>query len=148
MSGKISRREFIRSSVIAGASIGLGFAGSEMLRANNRFDTIIKGGVIYNGEGGAPFPGEVGIKNGRISAIAASLGESADKIIDAGGKVVSPGFIDIHTHTDGNLIDAPLGDSRIMQGVTTDIGGNCGESPFPEGDTRTLTAFTPPFLRK
>lgn len=141
MSGKISRREFIRSSVIAGASIGLGFAGSEMLRANNRFDTIVKGGVIYNGEGGAPFPGEVGIKNGRISAIAASLGESADKIIDAGGTVVSPGFIDIHTHTDGNLIDAPLGDSRIMQGVTTDIGGNCGESPFPGRRHQDLDGF-------
>ena len=59
------------------------------------------------------------------------MGESADVTVDAGGKAVSPGFIDIHTHTDSNLFDAPLGDSKIYQGVTLDIGGNCGDSPFP-----------------
>jgi N-acyl-D-amino-acid deacylase len=131
MSSKISRRDFIRTSVITGAALGLGFAGGKLIRANNRFDTIIKGGLIYNGEGGRPFPGDVGIKDGKISAIATSLGEGADTIIDAKGASVSPGFIDIHTHTDDNLFSAPLGDSRIYQGVTTDIGGNCGSSPFP-----------------
>lgn len=141
MGRTFSRREFIKGSVIAGAAFGLGFAGSGLLRANNRFDTIIKGGVIYNGEGGAPFIGDVGIKGDRISAIAASLGDSADSIIDATGKIVSPGFIDIHTHTDGNLIDAPLGDSKIMQGVTTDIGGNCGDSPFPDASFNSIDKF-------
>ncbi len=141
MSSKISRREFIKSSAIAGAAFGLGFAGPGLLKANNRFDTIIKGGVIYNGEGGTPFMGEIGIKDGKISAVASSLGDSADKIIEAYGKAVSPGFIDIHTHTDGNLIHAPLGDSRIMQGITTDIGGNCGDSPFPGKKYGNLDEF-------
>lgn len=112
-----------------------------MIRAGNRFDTIVKGGLIYNGEGGRPFPGDVGIKDGKISAIATSLGDSADTIINAEGASVSPGFIDIHTHTDDNLFSAPLGDSRIYQGVTTDIGGNCGGSPFPGKKWENLDSF-------
>lgn len=130
MSNRISRRAFIKSSAIAGVGFGLGFGGSKILGAKNRFDTIIKGGVIYSGEGGKPFPGEIGIKDGKISAIAQSLGDSANKVIDAKGMAVSPGFVDVHTHTDSNLFHSPLGDSKIYQGVTTDIGGNCGSGPF------------------
>ncbi len=141
MSSNISRRNFIKTSLTAGAAFGLGFAGSNLISSQNRFDTIIKGGVIYNGEGGKPFNGEIGIKDGKISAIASSLGESADIIVDAKGRAVSPGFIDIHTHTDGNLFDAPLGDSKIFQGVTTDIGGNCGSSPFPGKRWESISGF-------
>ncbi len=141
MSSKISRRSFIKSSVIAGAAFGLGFAGANIIRANSRFDTIIKGGLIYNGEGGKPFMGEIGIKEGKIAAMATDLGDSANKIIDAKGNVVSPGFIDLHTHTDTNLFDAPLGDSRIYQGITTDIGGNCGSGPFPGNRYESIDDF-------
>jgi N-acyl-D-amino-acid deacylase len=130
MANKISRRGFIKSSLLAGAALGFGFDGLANIRVNNRFDTIIKNGVIYSGNLREPVRGDLGIKNGKISAIG-DLGESADIIVDAGGKAVSPGFIDIHTHTDSNLFDAPLGDSKIYQGVTLDIGGNCGDSPFP-----------------
>ncbi len=141
MGSKINRRDFIKSSLMTGAAFGLGYATTSLLKANNRFDTIIKGGVIYTGEGGTPFPGEIGIKDGKISAIASSIGESADVIIDAKGAAVSPGFIDIHTHTDSNLLDAPLGDSKICQGVTTDIGGNCGSSPFPGKRWESISGF-------
>lgn len=141
MSSKINRRDFIRSSVIAGASLGLGFATHGFIKANSRFDTIIRGGVIYNGEGGTPFKADIGIREGRIEAIGSSLGESADRIVSAEGMAVSPGFVDIHTHTDDNLIEAPLGDSRIFQGVTTDIGGNCGSGPFPGKKHQDLDSF-------
>ena len=130
MANKISRRGFIKSSLLAGAALGFGFDGLANIRVNNRFDTIIKNGVIYSGNLREPVRGDLGIKNGKISAIG-DLGESADITVDAGGKAISPGFIDIHTHTDSNLFDAPLGDSKIYQGVTLDIGGNCGDSPFP-----------------
>lgn len=130
MANKISRRGFIKSSLLAGAALGFGFDGLASIRVNNRFDTIIKNGVIYSGNLREPVRGDLGIKNGKISAIG-DLGESADITVDAGGKAISPGFIDIHTHTDSNLFDAPLGDSKIYQGVTLDIGGNCGDSPFP-----------------
>jgi len=141
MGSKISRRDFIRTSVISGAALGLGFAGGSIIRANNRFDTIIKGGIIYNGEGGRPYPGEIGIKDGKITAMATSLGDSADVVVDAKGTAVSPGFIDIHTHTDDNMFSAPLGDSKIYQGVTTDIAGNCGGSPFPGKKWENLDNF-------
>lgn len=54
---------------------------------------------------------------------------------------ISPGFIDLHTHTDTNLFQCPKGDSRIYQGVTTDIGGNCGGSPFPAGPYNNAASF-------
>ena len=133
----ISRRSFLKASFAMGSSAALigGGMGSFLTACTTReqFDTIIKNGLIYAGDGGDPIKGSIGIRDGRIAAIG-RIGEHADKIIDAKGLAVSPGFIDIHTHTDTNLFVAPLGDSRIYQGVTTDIGGNCGDSPFPYSD--------------
>lgn len=148
MSSNISRRSFIKGLGLTGVGFGLGLATPTFLRANNQFDIIIKGGIIYSGEGGKPFPGEIGIKEGKISAIAQSLGDSANNIIDANGMAVSPGFIDIHTHTDTNLFDSPLGDSRIYQGVTTDIGGNCGEGPFPGKTWENIADFYDAFPKQ
>lgn len=148
MSSNISRRSFIKGLGLTGVGFGLGLATPTFLRANNQFDTIIKGGIIYSGEGGKPFPSEIGIKEGKIYAIAQSLGDSANNIIDANGMAVSPGFIDIHTHTDTNLFDSPLGDSRIYQGVTTDIGGNCGEGPFPGKTWENIADFYDAFPKQ
>lgn len=133
MSGKISRRSFFKSSALAGAALGLGFYDSSKIGVEQPFETIISGGTIYTGDGKAPIIGDIGIKNGKIAAIG-KLGTAADRIIDAAGLAVSPGFIDIHSHTDTNLLQAPKGDSRIFQGVTSEAGGNCGDSPFPYSD--------------
>lgn len=147
MSDKISRRGFIKSSLFAGAALGLGFSDITSLRANNRFDTIIRNGLIYNGELRAPVKGDIAIKNGRISALG-DLGTSADKVFDAGGNAISPGFIDIHTHTDANMMEAPFGDSKIHQGITLDIGGNCGDSPFPSARWESKEAFFADYARQ
>ena len=133
MAEKISRRSFLKTGAIAAGALGIGFYGGTRIRTNNPFDTIIKNGTIYTGDGKAPIIGDVGIKNGKIAAIG-NLGNYADNILDVHGLAVSPGFVDIHSHTDTNLLVAPKGDSRIFQGVTTDIGGNCGDSPFPYSD--------------
>ena len=137
---KISRRGFLKRSMAAGMVSGAAMIGGGGLSSfiagcttKEQFDTIIANGVIYCGDGKAPIKGSVGIRDGKIAAIG-KIGNSCDKLIDAQGLAVSPGFIDIHTHTDTNLLQAPLGDSRIYQGVTTDIGGNCGDSPFPYSD--------------
>jgi len=140
MANNISRRAFLQSSLMAGAALSLGFYDSKKIRVTNHFDTIISNGLIYTGDGKPPIKGSLGIKDGKIAAIG-SIGESADKVIDAKGNAISPGFVDLHTHTDGNIFDAPLGDSKIYQGVTTDIGGNCGDSPFPKGRWNSIEDY-------
>lgn len=129
----MQRRDFIRTTVIGAAALGVGFYGGKKVFVKQPFETIIKNGVIYTGDGKAPIKGDIGIRDGKIAAIG-QLGEGADTIIDAKGLAVSPGFIDIHTHSDTNYFDAPKGDSRIFQGITTELGGNCGDSPFPYSD--------------
>ncbi len=139
---KLNRRDFIKNSAfsIGGLAIttsGIGTVSSliQGCTTKSHFDTIIHNGLIYCGDGKEPRIGMIGIKDGIIKEIG-NLGEIKNlaeqaKLIDANQMVISPGFIDIHTHTDANILQAPLGESRIYQGITTDIGGNCGDSPFP-----------------
>lgn len=131
---KLSRRSFLKISALSGAGVLVGCksSGNKDISASSRFDTIVKNGLVYDGNGGAPIKADVGIKGGKIIAIG-DLGDSAYQLVDAEGMAVSPGFVDIHTHTDTKLLVCPQGDSRIYQGVTSDIGGNCGGSPFPRG---------------
>jgi N-acyl-D-amino-acid deacylase len=130
----MNRRDFLKTSVLGAAA--LGFTGVTGCKVTTRstFDTIIKNGVIHAGDGKAPIEGDIAIRNGKIAAIGKDLGTNADTIVDAQGLVISPGFIDIHTHTDTNLFDAPKGDSRIFQGITSEVGGNCGYCPFVYSD--------------
>ena len=100
-----------------------------------KFDTIIRGGTVINGDGSPGRRTDVGIAANRIAAIGDLGAATADAaiVIEAGGHVVCPGFIDIHTHSDVSLIDHPGGESKAYQGVTTEVTGNCGFSPFPAG---------------
>lgn len=125
----MNRRDFLKTSAL-GAALGLSGLSGCKVRARNSFDTIIKDGVIHAGDGRQPVRGDIAIRDGRIAAIGKDLGTSADHVIYANGLVVSPGFIDLHVHTDTNLLISPKGDSRIFQGVTSEVGGNCGYCPF------------------
>jgi len=126
----MNRRDFFKTSAFGAAALGITSVTGCKVTAKEQFDTLIKNGVIYAGDGKAPIKGDIGIRDGKIAALGENLGKSANTIIDAKGLTVSPGFIDIHSHTDTNLFDAPKGDSRIFQGVTTEVGGNCGGAPF------------------
>lgn len=95
------------------------------------YDILIKKGEIIDGSGTKSFKADIGIKGEIISAIAPTINENAKEIIDADGLVVSPGFIDIHSHSDFTLLLNPLGESKIRQGITTELVGNCGFTAAP-----------------
>ena len=128
MKAKISRREF--NLTIAAGTLGL-ITGCSI---NNKFDIIIKNGLIIDGSGAPAYQKDIGLIGDKIIAIDDLKKATADIIIDGEGLVVSPGFIDIHTHTDIQLLVNSKAESKIHQGVTTEMSGNCGYSPFPFND--------------
>ncbi len=100
-------------------------------RAAQGYDLVIKGGTLIDGSGSAGFVGDIGIRGDRIVKIGRINGSPARTTIKAQGLIVSPGFIDVHTHCDRAIADVPTVDNYVLQGVTTVIGGNCGGHPFP-----------------
>lgn len=94
-------------------------------------DLILRGGRIFDGTGAAWFRGDVGISGDQIVAMGNLRDCKAARIIDVDGAAIAPGFIDIHTHSDVALMVNPRGESKIRQGVTTEVVGNCGGSFAP-----------------
>jgi N-acyl-D-amino-acid deacylase len=93
-------------------------------------DIIIKNALIYDGSGKEPFSASVGLGDGTIAYIGVDPPMSG-LLIDADGMVLCPGFIDTHGHSEYTVIAAPGGESKILQGITTEINGNCGLSAAP-----------------
>ena len=94
-------------------------------------DILIRGGILFDGTGNPGVAGDLAIADGRIAAIGRHLRLGARKIIDAEGLAVAPGFIDIKTHSDFTLPINPKAESKVRQGVTTEIIGHCGFSVAP-----------------
>ncbi|MGE0037623.1 MAG: amidohydrolase family protein [Xanthobacteraceae bacterium] len=94
-------------------------------------DILIRNGLVFDGSDSAGSIQDIGIADGRIAAIGTALPGGAAKIIDAKGLAVSPGFIDIKTHSDFTLPINPKAESKVRQGVTTEIIGHCGFSVAP-----------------
>ena len=94
-------------------------------------DILIKGGSVVDGTGAPARTADVAIRDGRVTTIKENRTDSAERVIDAEGKIVTPCFIDIHTHSDFTLPLNPKADGKIRQGVTTEIIGNCGFSVAP-----------------
>lgn len=102
--------------------------------------TIIENARILDGTGAPEFSTDVGLSDDRIALVGDLRERDAATRIDAKGKVLAPGFIDVHSHSDELWLALPRCDGKIAQGVTTEIGGNCGLSPFPLiGDARAST---------
>ena len=97
------------------------------------FDTTITDGTIVDGSGKARYEADIGIADGKIAAIGDLSRSETRRSIDAAGHVVAPGFIDMHSHSDRTLIDDRNAESKVYQGVTTEVVGNCSYSPFPVG---------------
>jgi N-acyl-D-amino-acid deacylase len=102
-------------------------------------DILIRNGTVIDGSGEPRFRADVGITGGRIAEVGMLEGAEAGTVIDASGHVVTPGFVDMHSHADFTLPILPTADSLVHQGITTAVIGQCGASPAPLlPDTRDL----------
>jgi N-acyl-D-amino-acid deacylase len=94
-------------------------------------DILIQNGQIVDGSGAPRYRGDVAIEGERIVEVGLLAGAAAETVIDASGCVVTPGFVDMHSHTDYTLPMLPTADSLVHQGITTAVMGQCGASPVP-----------------
>ena len=92
---------------------------------NRAFDLVVRGGTVVDGSGAARFEADVGVKDGRIAAVGAIAGSGVEEI-DARGQIVTPGFVDIHTHYDGQATWDGRMQPSSWHGVTTVVMGTCG----------------------
>ncbi len=119
-------------------TIGLFFFLISPVLANNnadkQYDIIIENGKIIDGTGHPWYYGDIGISGDKIIKIGCLKERLAKRRIDAGQMFVSPGFIDIHTHSDNNILKIPTADNSVHQGLTTIVTGNCGGSSVSVGN--------------
>ena len=118
------------------------FMSPTVLFAQRTADILIKNGRIIDGTGNSWFYGDIAIQGGKIVAVGKLSNYTATRIIDAGNRIVAPGFIDVHTHIEGDEVKNPTADNFILDGVTTVITGNCGGS---RADIKKYFAFIDSF---
>ena len=94
------------------------------------YDLVIKNGTVIDGSGGARYRGDVAVQGGKIAKIG-RVNEKGKRTIDAEGHIVSPGFVDGHTHMDAQIFWDPIGSSSCYHGVTSVVMGNCGFTLAP-----------------
>ena len=95
------------------------------------YDLIIRRAGIIDGSGGPAFPADLGVKDGKILAVGDLSRARTKRVLDVPGRVAAPGFIDIHSHSDFSILVNPRAESKVRQGVTTEVIGNCGSSAAP-----------------
>lgn len=120
----LSRRQFLNK----GGKAALGIAAAPMLAQRSGHDLVIRGGTVFDGTGSEGREMDLAIDGRSIAAMGADIPERGREEIDARGLVVAPGFVDIHSHGDGNLTEDPRAESVIRQGITTIVVGADGAS--------------------
>ncbi len=129
MSSEVHRRKFLKDGVMA--TMGLALLPFPRVFGAPTFDLLIRGGTLVDGTGAPTWRGDIGLVGDEIRAVGVIDPGQAARVLDVTGLHVSPGFIDVHTHSDGVILRYPTAESRVMQGVTTEITGNCGGSAAP-----------------
>jgi N-acyl-D-amino-acid deacylase len=123
------RREFVRHVAAAAGGVAAGLPLTAPLRAATaRTDLVLRGATVYDGGGGAPFTADIAVAGGRIVAVGERLAVRGTEELELDGLALAPGFIDIHSHTDLVLLRDPRADSKVRQGVTTEVTGQDGSS--------------------
>ena len=100
------------------------------------YDYILRGGTVVDGTSGPSYQADVAIKDGKIAKIAQAIDCAAKEVIDVTGFAVAPGFIDMHSHSDTSFLEDNRCESRIYQGVTSEVAGQCGYTIYPCPDDR------------
>jgi N-acyl-D-amino-acid deacylase len=131
MQRRADRRRFLADG--AKSVLGVAVLGAVRVEAAPAFDLAIRGGTILDGTGAPAWKGDLGIAGDTIAAVGDIAPAQARRVIDASGLHVCPGFVDIHSHSDFSIPAYPTADSRVRQGVTTEVTGNCGSSAAPLG---------------
>jgi N-acyl-D-amino-acid deacylase len=106
----------------------------------DRIDLLVRGGTLVDGKGGPPVAGDLAISGGTIVAVGGRIDASGAEVIDADGAIVAPGWVDVHSHYDGQVTWDDALDPSFSNGVTTFMMGNCGVgfAPCPKGEEQTL----------
>jgi N-acyl-D-aspartate/D-glutamate deacylase len=100
------------------------------------FDLVLNGGTLIDGLGGPRRRADVGVRGGRVVALGDLGSAEAVQRRDVSGRIVAPGFVDIHAHSDFTILSDPRAQSAVRQGITTQVNGNCGMSPVPAPPAR------------
>ena len=136
----MDRRDFIKNALTVAALVPFSklCAGSALFSSssgNISADLLFTNVELYDGTGAPPFMADVAVKDDKIIQVApaGTLKYTDCTVVDGHGKALAPGFIDVHTHSDSAVYRIPTADSKLMQGVTTDISGNCGTSHYLAG---------------
>ena len=132
----MKRRRFVQTSSALGMAALPGWARRPFWSGMPSASIVLKGGLVYDGTGAPPVEADVAVDGDRISGMGPGLAEVGAVVIDIRGMALAPGFIDIHSHTDRVLLINPRAESKIRQGVTTEIVGQDGSSLGPWRDTR------------
>lgn len=103
---------------------------------DHRWDIVIRGATLFDGTGAASSVGDLAVRGDRIAAIGEIEGTGAAIEIDAHGLALAPGFIDVHSHDDFAVLTTPAMDFKLMQGVTSEVVGNCGMGAAPYSAVR------------
>jgi N-acyl-D-amino-acid deacylase len=130
----LPRRGFLKAGGLLAVQAALGDWSDVAAFVRDPLDLLLVGGRIVDGSGGSPFRADVGIRDGRIVAVESLAGAAGRETLDVTGLTVAPGFIDIHAHTDLGIFVDNRADSKIRQGVTTEVVGQDGSSVMPVDD--------------
>ena len=127
---RMDRREFLQAGAVLGFA---SLSGMPRLRIWDQPDLVLRRATVFDGTGAPGVEADVAVLGDRIQAVGA-VTDTGLVEIDLAGKAISPGFIDIHTHADLPILANPRVENRILQGITLEVGGQCGGSPGPWTD--------------